>query len=136
MRVRTIIRTLLLLGVGTASRVQGQIRVNPSGLNVSTQNASAVFLSYGGLRSDQVAAEAVWCARLVSASPDIGFRCDPSALWGQLPGRYDRSRNSGITGYTDIMSIPASIARRAYTAARKGDEFLLRAALRVECRAA
>jgi hypothetical protein len=121
MRVQTIIYALLLLGVGTVSRGQAQIRVNPTGLNVSTQNATTVFLSYGGLRNDQVAAEAVWCARLVPAAPDIGFRCDPATLWGQLPTRYDRSRNSGITGYTDIMSIPPSIARRAYTAAKNGD---------------
>jgi hypothetical protein len=121
MRVRWFCCTLLLLGAGAVSRLEGQIRVNPTGLNVSTQNATTVFLSYGGLRNDQVAAEAVWCARLVPASPDVGFRCDPATLWGQLPTRYDRSRNSGITGYTDIMSIPPSIARRAYTAAKNGD---------------
>ena len=121
MCVRTWISAVLLLGLGTASPVQGQIRVHPTGLNVSTQNATTVFLSYGGLRNDQRAAEAVWCARLVPASQDIGFRCDPATLWGQLPTRYDRSRNSGIAGYTDIMSIPPSIARRAYTAAKNGD---------------
>ena len=122
MHARAIIHSLLLLGIATASRIQAQIRVDPTGLNVSTQNATTVFLSYGGLRNDQVASEAVWCARLVPAAPDVGFRCDPSSLWGRLPTRYDRSRNSGVTGYTDIMSIPPSIARRAYTAARKGDE--------------
>ena len=121
MRARTVIHSLLMLGIGAFSRSQAQIRVNPSGLNVSTQTATTVFLSYGGLRNDQVAAEAVWCARIVPAAPDVGFRCDPSTLWGRLPTRYDRSRNSGVTGYTDIMSIPPSIARRAYTAAKKGD---------------
>jgi hypothetical protein len=126
MRARGITSALLVLAAGTASPLQGQIRVNPSGLNVSTQTATTVFLSYGGLRNDQVAAEAVWCARLVPAAPDIGFRCDPATLWGQLPTRYDRSRNSGITGYTDIMSIPPSIARRAYTAAKNGDATTVR----------
>ena len=80
MRAYPITHALFLLGIVTASRSQAQIRVNPTGLNVSTQNATTVFLSYGGLRNDQVAAEAVWCARLVPAAPDIGFRCDPSSL--------------------------------------------------------
>ena len=99
-----------------------QVRVSPTTVNVSTQGASTVFLSYGGLRDDQRSGEAVWCGRLISAAPHIGFRCDPATLWGQLPTRYDLSRPSGIRGFTDIMSIPPSIARRAYASAAKGDE--------------
>jgi hypothetical protein len=105
----------------SATGLHAQVRVNPTAVNVSTQSATTVFLTYGGLRGDQTAAEAVWCARLVSAAPDIGSRCDPATLWGQLPTRYDLSRNSGVTGYTDIMSIPPSIARRAYASAKAGD---------------
>jgi hypothetical protein len=120
-RAITIVRTMLCLLPGAPALLQAQIRVHPTGLNVSTQTSTTAFLSYGGLRSDQSAAEAVWCARVVSAAPDVGFRCDPATLWGQLPSRYDWSRHSGNAGYTDIMSIPPSIARRAYTAAKNGD---------------
>jgi hypothetical protein len=120
-RTTAIVHAMLCLAIGTPVVLPAQIRVHPTGLNVSTQTSTTAFLSYGGLRSDQSAAEAVWCARVVPAAPDIGFRCEPSTLWGQLPSRYDWSRHSGFAGYTDIMSIPPSIARRAYTAAKNGD---------------
>jgi hypothetical protein len=97
-----------------------QVRVNPTSVNVSTQTATTVFLSYGGLRPDQVLAEAVWCGDVVPAAPDIGMKCDPATLWGQLPLRYDHAVASGVAGFTDIMSIPASVARRAYAAAASG----------------
>jgi hypothetical protein len=98
-----------------------QIRVHPVSVSVSSQGASTSFLSYGGLRPDQSPSGAVWCGRLMPAAPDIGFKCDPAALWGQLPTRFDWSQASGVRGYTDIMSIPPSIARRAYASAARGD---------------
>jgi hypothetical protein len=112
----------VLVSAATVSAGIAQVRVSPTSVNVSTQNATTVFLSYGGVRPDQSSQEAVWCGRLTSAAPDIGFKCDPAALWGQLPSRYDQSRASGVNGFTDIMSIPPSIARRAYASASKGDE--------------
>jgi hypothetical protein len=100
--------------------VGAQVRVHPTSVNVSTQAATTVFLSYGGLRPDQALAEAVWCADVVPATPDIGMKCNPATLWGQLPLRYDRVVTSGVAGFTDIMSIPTSVARRAYTSAANG----------------
>ena len=41
---------------------------------------------------------------------------------GALPSRFDISRRSGINGYTDIVSVPASVARRAYQAAARGED--------------
>jgi hypothetical protein len=114
----------MLMGLGAAavSSADAQIRVSPEVVNVNTQDATTVFLSYGGLRADQRLADAVWCGRLVSAAPAFGSKCDPSVEWGQLPLRYDRATQSGVTGggFTDIMSIPPSIARRAYQAAARG----------------
>ncbi len=107
-----------MLGTGLAA----QVRVSPTSVNVNTQGASTVFLSYGGVRPDQVSVEAVWCGRVVPASPDLGLKCDPATFWGQLPSRYNRARASGVNGFTDIMSIPPSIARRAYQSAKGGDE--------------
>lgn len=96
-----------------------QIRVNPTGVNVNTQGATTVFLSYGGLRN-QAPVEAFWCGELLPALPPArGFRCNPSTIFGSLPLRYDLS-NPGAGVLTDIMSIPPSVSRRAYQAAESG----------------
>jgi hypothetical protein len=97
----------------------GPVRVNPTGVNVSTVGSTTVFLTFGGL-VNQRPAEAFWCGALVPAAPAIGLRCDPATIFGQLPARFDQSRLSGSSGFTDVMSIPASVARRAFEDARSG----------------
>jgi hypothetical protein len=68
-----------------------------------------------------VAAEAIWCGELVPATlPAQGLGCRSDTIYGSLPIRYDRSQISGNGGFTDIMSIPSSVARRAYFAALRG----------------
>jgi hypothetical protein len=106
---------MLALPAGAA----GQINVHPTGVNVNTQGATTVFLTFGGL-SGYEPLEGVWCGALVPAAPDIGFRCDPNTIFGRLPLRLDRSRSSATDGFTDIMSIPPSVSRRAYQAAAAG----------------
>lgn len=115
--MRTLTVCLVLAGI--AAPLHGQIRVNPTGVNVNAQGATTVFLTFGGV-TDYVPAEAFWCGELIPAAPAIGNQCDPSTLFGTLPARYDLSRTSGIGGFTDIMSIPPSVARRAYQAAVDG----------------
>ncbi len=100
--------------------VLGQIRRNPTGVNVNASGATTVFITFGNLR-EQVPVEAIWCGELISAAPDIGMKCQPGTIFGSLPIRFDQSRASGNTGFTDIMSIPPSVARRAYQAAQRGD---------------
>jgi hypothetical protein len=95
------------------------IRVNPTGVNVNVSGATTVFLTFGPIRNFRVA-EGTWCGELIPAAPDNGFKCDPATIFGSLPGRFDRSRSSGNLGFTDIMSIPPSVARRAYQAAQAG----------------
>src|SRR5262249_12835783 len=95
------------------------IRVNPTGVNVNVSGATTVFLTFGPVRNFRVA-EGTWCGELIPATPDNGFKCDPATIFGRLPGRFDRSRSSGNLGFTDIMSIPPSVARRAYQAAQAG----------------
>jgi len=97
----------------------GPVRVNPTGVNVSTVGATTVFLTFGGL-TNQRPAEAFWCGALIPAAPAVGQRCDPARIFGQLPVRFDQSTSSGSSGFTDIMSIPASVARRAFEDARSG----------------
>jgi hypothetical protein len=95
------------------------IRVNPTGVNVNTGGATTVFLTFGPIANFRPA-EGTWCGELIPATPDNGLRCDPATIFGSLPGRFDRSRSSGNLGFTDIMSIPPSVTRRAYQAAQTG----------------
>ena len=111
---------VLALLAAACSPAAAQIKVHPTGVNVNAQGATTVLLTFGPLRGQQ-AVDATWCGRLVSAVPDRGLRCDPAAIFGRLPLRYDRSRASGEGGFTDVMSIPASVARRAYQAAERGE---------------
>lgn len=98
---------------------EAQVRVNPTGVSVNSMNATTVFLTFGGVGS-LVPAEAFWCGELIPAAPDTGQRCDPATIFGQLPARSDLSRPSGTGAFTDIMSIPPSVSRRAYQAAARG----------------
>lgn len=103
-----------------ASPAGAQIQRHPTGVNVNASGATTVFVTFGNLQG-KVPVEATWCGSIVPAAPAIGFRCDPGSIFGNLPIRLDRSRVSGQDGFTDIMSIPPSVARRAYQAAQAGE---------------
>ncbi|HEX7038085.1 MAG TPA: hypothetical protein VF210_20130, partial [Pseudomonadales bacterium] len=115
--MRTLLAVLVLALAGPAA-AHAAIRVDPTGVNVNTQGATTVFLTFGGL-VDQRPAEALWCGELIPAAPDLGFKCDPATIFGSLPLRFDRSVTRAGR-FTDIMSIPPSVARRAYQAAEAG----------------
>ena len=115
MRTLAVLCALALAGPAAA---HAAIRVDPTGVNVNTQGATTVFLTFGGL-ADQRPAEALWCGELMPAAPDVGFKCNPATIFGSLPLRFDRSVTSAGR-FTDIMSIPPSVARRAYQAAEAG----------------
>lgn len=109
-----------MLVLAIAAAPASAIDRHPTGTNVNSQGATTVFITFGNL-SSQVPVEASWCGRLVPATPDIGQKCDPSRLFGQLPLRFDQSRLAGDgRSFTDVMTIPASVARRAYQAAQSG----------------
>jgi len=95
------------------------IQVNPTGVNVNVNGATTAFLTFGPVGTFRPA-EATWCGELIPAAPDNGFKCSPSTIFGSLPGRFDLSKSSGNLGFTDIMSIPPSVSRRAYQAAQDG----------------
>ncbi len=118
---RLLLIPALLSLLLTDSAAQQQIKVNPSGVNVNASGATTVFLTFGSLLNKRPA-EATWCGELMSAAPDIGFKCNPATIFGQLPSRFDQSRLSGSNAFTDIMSIPPSVARRAYQAAQDGQQ--------------
>jgi len=109
---------LAIVVLAGAARAQ-QIVVNPTGVNVNAHGATTVFLTYGPLKN-YVPAEACWAGEIIPATPDFGFKPDPATIFGCLPARYDHSSTSLSAGFTDIMSIPPSVALRAYQAAVDG----------------
>lgn len=110
---------LLILATGYSARAEAAIRVHPTGVNVNGQGATTAFLTFGPL-DGYIAAEAFWCGDLLTEGGQAGAKCDPATIYGLLPSRYDRSTRSAGGAYTDIMSIPSSVARRAYLAAAAG----------------
>src|SRR5262249_59406087 len=116
---RTIAIFAFLLCAVAPCFAQQQIRVNPTSMNVYSQGATTVFLTYGNL-GDYRPAETAWCGEVTPASPGIGMKCAPGTIYGTLPSRFDVSRRSGNQGYTDVVSVPASVARKAYQAAASG----------------
>lgn len=109
---------LLLMAVSSSAQ---QIGVNPTGVNVNAHGATSAFLTYGPVKN-YVPAEACWAGELISAAPAIGLKPDPSTIFGCLPARYDRSTFNQTSAFTDVMSIPPSVALRAYQAAVEGAE--------------
>jgi hypothetical protein len=124
--------TAVGLGVPQARAVVG---VHPFGVNVRSSGASTVFLTFQGLSAGERAAGAFWCGELrpelMAANPQLQQPvavqgrnpCLPGTVYGQLPTALDRSRTSSSGNFatlTDIMTIPASVARRAYQDAQAG----------------
>jgi len=122
---RLILSILFLLLINVSTDALAQIMVNPTGVNVNKIGSTTVFLTFGGLNNQDVA-EGVWCGEVRPAQSGMGTECVPGTIFGVLPQRFDFSSNSnffssGGTAFTDIMSIPASVARRAFQAARSGE---------------
>lgn len=117
---RTIGTILILMWLAVAAASQ-TIAVNPTGVNVNSQNPTTVFLTFGQIPAGYLPAEAIWCGELIPAAPPaLGQQCNPGTIYGSLPLRFNRSTTSGNGGFTDIMTIPPSVVRRAYQAAVGG----------------
>lgn len=110
---------VLVVALLAGGPLSAQIQRNPTGVNVNAAGATTVFITFGNLEGYRPV-QAEWCGELIPASPDLGDRCDPGTVFGSLPVRFDQSRLSGQDGFSDIMSIPPSVARRAYQAAAGG----------------
>jgi hypothetical protein len=92
--------------------------VSPRGVNVRSFGTNTIFLTYLGL-NNQVPAEAFWCGAI-----NANQSCVPGTVFGRLPSRYSIGRGSGGNGqnnYTDIMTIPTSVVRKAYQDAAQGN---------------
>src|SRR5262249_60697054 len=66
-----VVLVAIVVGANPAS---AQIRVNPTGVNVSSQGATTVFLTFGPL-DGYVPVESLWCGDL-SAVAGVGVQCD------------------------------------------------------------
>lgn len=91
------------------------VTVSPRGVNVRTFGPTTVFLTFFGL-DDQRPAEALWCGAI-----NANQSCVPGTVFGRLPTRSNLATRSGNNNLTDIMTIPASVARRAYQDALRGN---------------
>lgn len=109
--------------------------VHPFGVNVRANGPTTVFLTFQNLEPGEAPVEAFWCGELqpavMAADPLLQAPipvqatnpCVPGTVYGRLPLALDRSRTStsgAFTNLTDIMTIPASVARRAVQDARAG----------------
>jgi hypothetical protein len=92
------------------------VTVSPKGVNVQTFGPTTVFLTFIGLNPNQRPAEGIWCGAI-----NADQSCVPGTIFGRLPARSDLSAQSGNNNFTDIMTIPPSVARRAYQDALRGN---------------
>jgi hypothetical protein len=113
-----------VLAPGALLAVSG---VNPSGVNVNATGVTSIFLTFQNLGPTEQPVDAFWCGDLtVSSGASIVTSFDPCApgtFFGRLPARNDLSQVSGtgaVRNFTDIMTIPQSVVRRAYQAAQSG----------------
>ena len=97
-----------------------QVAVSPNNVTAYSQGATSVYLTFSNV-VNLTPAESVWCGEIISAAPNIGFRCDPATIFGSLPARYNQSVLTN-NRYTDIMSVTPTVARRAYTDAVAGND--------------
>lgn len=113
-----------LLFAGPAGAV---LAVHPNGVNVRTHGPTTVFLSFQALDPGEWPVEAFWCGAVqpgvAGGAVTAVDPCVAGTLYGRLPLRHDLarlSRSGAATNLTDIMTIPATVARRAYQDAAGG----------------
>jgi hypothetical protein len=106
----------IAIGGTLAPQLSRAATVSPTGVNVTTFGTTTVFLTFLNL-NNQVPAEGLWCGEI-----NANGSCVLGTVFGRLPQRSDRSQLSGTNNYTDIMSIPASITRKAYQDALRGNQ--------------
>ncbi len=139
--MKIVIRCLFVAGLIATDLAWSLTGVNPTGVNINRHGVSTVFLTFQGTSAETPGA-AFWCTRL-SAPPNVVTAtnpCVPGSVIGSLPARFDLATPSGALipqvtppvgerpvieagarNTTDIMTIPASVARRALQLAREGE---------------
>lgn len=117
-------RLIALVVLAIATPAGAVVAVDPNGVNINRNGVTTVFLTFQGT-ANQESVNAFWCGEItvLANTPTPTNPCVPGTIFGRLPARNDLSRASGTAGQantTDIMTIPASVARRALQDARAG----------------
>lgn len=120
-----LILLLLTAGLYFSGYAGAVTAVNPTGVNVRSTGVTTVFLTFQGT-AGQNAVDAFWCGDITvpANTPTPTNPCVPGTVFGHLPLRNNLATSSGTGGVnntTDIMTIPASVARRAYQDALAGN---------------
>lgn len=136
----------LMIGVFLISSLQVDAVTgrNPTGVNVNSNGASTVLITFHNLQANEVPVDAFWCGDVTSTGVVVGNNpCVSGTLFGHLPAQFDLARINGdgstdiptkvLSGnlkkrnkimaprnLTDVMSIPAAVIRRAYQQAQSG----------------
>ena len=116
MTKRWAMLALLMLLPSTGSAQTGGIRVEPASVNVSSQGPSTLIVTFVGV-DGYTPLEAVFCTQIVTMK-EFGARCEPSSIIGQGVSAAG-TKPLGST-FTDIVTVPAPVAERAYEAALAG----------------
>lgn len=116
-----------LLALCLSGEVHAVTAVSPSGVTVNVSGASTASLTFQGLDPKETSSRAVWCgavtAGVTGGSVTVVNPCVPGTTYGVLPQRNDLSRISGSgaqRNFADVMTVPESVARRAYQDAQAG----------------
>lgn len=108
---------LLFVPTIAAGQLTGpDVRVSPAAVTVNSQGPTTAILTYSGV-GGYTPAEGTWCAR-VAPVLDRGVQCDPASIYGQTPRPARPVSTAGV--FTDVMSVSASVAQRAYEAVIAG----------------
>lgn len=132
---------LILIGLCITQPVLAVNSVNPSGVNVSSTGVTSVFLTFRGTIG-QTSSDAFWCGDITVAANTVTTSnpCVPGTFFGRLPKSLAQTNiSSGLSilansdqtiqrfaagkdsNFTDVMTIPASVSRRAMQSARNGN---------------
>ncbi|MEB3199947.1 MAG: hypothetical protein VKK62_05420 [Synechococcaceae cyanobacterium] len=100
--------------------------VSPTGVNVRSQGTTSVFITFQGT-AGEIPSDGFWCSAVqpgIVGGSVVPFNpCLPGTLLGSLPASLNLGQPSGTGGrsnFTDIMTIPETIARKAYQIGLEG----------------
>jgi hypothetical protein len=107
----------IALGIIGLPNLAAGAMVSPGTVNVRQVGVTSAYLTYRSL-AGKVPLEGTWCREVM-----LGDMCVPGTILGRLPARSDISTlggNSLFDTATVIMTIPASVVRRAYQSSQAG----------------
>lgn len=123
--MRNLVKITLIYIIGLVSFQSSAVTgVNPSGVNVSHTGVTTIFLTFQDLDAGETSVDAFWCGEVTTSGVSATNPCVAGTIFGRLPSTLNRSQSStagAFTNLTDIMTIPASVARRAFQAALVGN---------------